>query len=321
MKKTVFRKVALERLSSPEQLDRMITVTNTKLWLILTALGCILTSIVIWSITGSLATSVTANGMLVKGGGIVDISSSEIGQISDIRARAGDIIKKGDIVARLDQKEIVDEITALSDLLPLHKENKENENDRKALEKQIEELRKRLVSSSYIVSHIDGRVVEVKLNAGDMVSQGTPVLSVAKEGAAVKNLIAVIYVPVEYGKSLAPGMETRVSPSTVKKEEFGYILGRIVSVSEYPATVHTARERLGSSELAQAYAGSTACLEVIVDLVSDNTTKSGYKWSTLSGPPISIENGTACSAAVVVERLRPIEMVIPQFRNLAGREP
>jgi HlyD family secretion protein len=56
----------------------------------------------------------------------------------------------------------------------------------------------------------------------------------------------------------------------------------------------------------------------MVDLVTDDTTKSGYKWSTLSGPPTRIENGTACSATVVVTRLRPIEMVIPQMKNLLG---
>lgn len=318
MEKTIFRKVSIERLSSPEQLDRMITVTSAKSWLILIALGCILAAVVIWSITGSLATSVAAKGMLVKSGGIVDISSSEKGQISDIRVRPGDFIKKGDIVARLEQSEIVEEVTVLSDKLKLMKENKADEKEVMALDNQLDEIKKRLRSSSVIISQEEGRAVEVKLKVGDMVTPGTVVMSIVKEGAGVKNLIAVMYVPVESGKRLAPGMETRVSPSTVKKEEFGYILGRIVSVSEYPVTVQTARERLGSSELAEAYAGGAACLEVLVDLVSDVKTKSGYRWSTLSGPPNGIENGTACIASVIVDRQRPAEMVIPQIKNLLG---
>jgi multidrug resistance efflux pump len=182
MDKTVFRKVSIERLSSPEQLDRMVTITSTKSWLILIALGCILVSIVIWSFAGSLAVSVTAEGMLVRGGGIVDISSSEAGQVSDIRVKPGDNIKKGDIVARLDQNEIVKEITALSDLLKLQKEKQADDTDRKALEQQLDDLKKRLVSSSSIISQVDGRVVEVKLNVGDMAAPGTPVMSIAKEG-------------------------------------------------------------------------------------------------------------------------------------------
>lgn len=318
MEKSIFRKVSIERLSSPEQLDRMITVTSAKSWFILIAVGCILAAVVIWSITGSLATNVAAKGMLVKSGGIVDISSSEEGQISDIRVKPGDFIKKGDIVARLNQGEIVDELTGLSDELKLLKENKANEKDIMALGKQIEELKKRLLSSSVIISQEEGRAVEVKLKVGDMVTPGTVVMSIVKEGAGVKNLIAVLYVPVESGKRLAPGMETRISPSTVKKEEFGYILGRIVSVSEYPVTVQTAQQRLGSRELAEAYAGGTACLEVLADLVTDAETKSGYRWSTLAGPPNEIENGTVCNASVIVDRQHPIEMVIPQFKNLLG---
>jgi multidrug efflux pump subunit AcrA (membrane-fusion protein) len=280
--------------------------------------GCILTAVVIWSITGSLATNVAANGMLVKSGGIVDISSPESGQISDIRVRPGDFIKKGDIVARLDQSELVDEIAGLSDKLELLKESKADEKDIITLDKQIEELKKRLRSSSVIISQEEGRTIEVKLKVGDMAAPGTVVMSIVKEGTGVKNLVAVMYVPVESGKRLAPGMETRISPSTVKKEEYGYILGRIVSVSEYPVTVQTAQQKLGSSELAEAYAGGTACLEVLADLVTDTETKSGYKWSTLSGPPNEIENGTVCSASVIVMRQHPIEMVIPQIRNLLG---
>ncbi len=320
MDKTIFRKVSIERLSSPEQLDRMITVTSAKSWLMLIALGCILTAVVIWSITGSIATSVAAKGMLVKSGGIVDISSPERGQISDIRVRPGDFIKKGDIIARLNQSELVDEITALTDKLKLMKESNADTNEVLTLSSQLNELKKRLTESSVIISQEEGRAVEIKLKTGDMVDRGTVVMSLVKEGAGVKNLIAAMYVPVESGKRLAPGMEARVSPSTVKKEEFGYILGRIVSVSEYPVTVQTARERLGSSELAEAYAGGAACLEVLVDLVTDDRTESGYRWSTLSGPPHGIENGTVCTATVIVDRQRPAEMVIPQIKNLLGEK-
>ena len=44
----IFRKVALERLSSPEQLDQMVQVTNPKGWLALTGLGAIVGGLAIW---------------------------------------------------------------------------------------------------------------------------------------------------------------------------------------------------------------------------------------------------------------------------------
>lgn len=316
MEKEIFRKVSIERLSSPEQLDRMITVTSSKSWFILIGAMCILAAVVVWSITGSLSTSVDANGMLVESGGIIDISSSESGQISNIRVKPGDFVRKGEIIARLDQSEMVSRITQMTGELNLLKENNGDKNDIDTLEKQLSELKKHLAAASVVVSQDEGRVVEIYAKVGDMAAPGTVMASIVREGAGVKNLIAVMYVPVGSGKRIAPGMEARISPSTVKKEEFGYILGRAVSISEYPVTVQTARERLGSSELAEAYAGGAACLEVLVDLVTDDKTKSGYRWSTLSGPPDGIENGTVCSASVVVDRQRPIEMVIPQIKNL-----
>lgn len=316
MDNKIYRKVSIDRLSSPEQLDKMITITSSKTWYILLSLGFILLTVIVWSLTGNLTTNITAHGMLVKSGGIIDVASSYDGQVSDIRVSPGDTIKKGDIVARLDQRKLVDEITELSEQIEFLKENNADAVEINAASLKREDLKKKLQSSSVIVSQEEGRVIEVTSKLGDIVTPGSVVLRIVKEGEGVKDLIAVLYVPVESGKRLAPGMEARISPSTVNKEEYGYILGRVVSVSEYAVTVSTAQQKLGSYELAAEYAGNAACLEVIVDLVTDEHTKSGYRWSTLSGPSNIIENGTVCSASVIIKKEHPIELMIPQIRKL-----
>lgn len=312
----IYRKVSIERLSSPEQLDRIITITSMRAWLILIALGCIIAAVVVWSVTGSLSTDIAVKGILVKSGGITDISSSGEGRISDIRVRPGDLIKKGDIVARLDQNELVEKITELSEKINYLKQNNGAQKDIYEADRQTRDLKKRLRSETVVISQEDGRVVNVNSKSGDVVTPGTVLMSIVKEEKEDENLIAVMYVPIEHGKSLAPGMEAHVSPSTVRKEKYGYILGRIASVSEYPVTVQTARQSLGSIELAQEYTGGTACLEVVIDLTADKNTESGYKWSTLSGVPYKIENDTVCSASVIVERQHPIAMVLPQLEKL-----
>ena len=48
--KKLFRKSALEQLSSPEQLDRLLQVTNPKGWIALLAVWALLVMIIIWSI-------------------------------------------------------------------------------------------------------------------------------------------------------------------------------------------------------------------------------------------------------------------------------
>jgi biotin carboxyl carrier protein len=320
MDKKIFRKVSMERLSSPEQLDQMITVTNAKAWFIIIAVLCIFTAVIIGSVTGSLTTDMHSKGMLIKSGGTVDLNSSEEGLVSDIRVKPGDYVNKGDVVARLDQGEMVDQITDLSDKLIQMKKANADKKDITNLQTQIIDCKKKLQASTKVLSEVKGRVVEVVSEVGDCVKPGTAMMRIAREGNDVKNLIGVFYVPAELGKNLSAGMEARISPSTVKKEEYGYIMGRIVSISEYPVTIRTAAQRLGNLELAKEYIGNKACLEVTVDLVADSKTISGYQWSTLSGPPVNIANSTVCDISVVIRKQRPIEMVIPQMKNLFGDE-
>jgi HlyD family secretion protein len=50
-------------------------------------------------------------------------------------------------------------------------------------------------------------------------------------------------------------------------------------------------------------------------LVVDDNTVSGYAWSSKKGATVNVQNGTLCSAAVVVEEQRPISMVIPLLKK------
>ena len=54
MRSDVFRKVALDRLSSPEQLDQLMEVTTPHGWLALAGAGLLLGVAVVWSTTGTL---------------------------------------------------------------------------------------------------------------------------------------------------------------------------------------------------------------------------------------------------------------------------
>jgi HlyD family secretion protein len=47
-------------------------------------------------------------------------------------------------------------------------------------------------------------------------------------------------------------------------------------------------------------------------------TPSGYLWSSAIGPSVSITSGTLCEAQIIVERQRPISLVIPLLRKAGG---
>jgi len=64
----IFRKVSLERLSSPEQLDQLMTVTTPCGWISLAAIGGVILTALLWSIFGTIPKTVKSQGILIRGG-------------------------------------------------------------------------------------------------------------------------------------------------------------------------------------------------------------------------------------------------------------
>ncbi len=310
MKKQLFRKVALERLSSPEQLDQLLTVTTPRGWVALIGLGCLLIGVILWSIFGTISTQVNGQGVLIKGGGISDVIALSEGQIADIRVVAGDHVHKGEVIARMDHTEITEQICDMEFDLQEIKNGIVNGNADK-LEREIDHLKERLEIDSRVVSSYEGRVLEVKVQKGDFIDLGSPVVSLELEGDTVKNLEAVVYIPLEEGKKILPGMDVQIAPTIVKKEEYGFMMGRVVSVSKYPVTYREMMRVLGKDELVQMLLGKGAPIEVRVDLIPDEGMLSGYKWSSKEGPDMKMTSGTLCASSIIVKKERPIQMIIP----------
>jgi hypothetical protein len=65
----LFRKVALERMSSPEQLDQLLQVTAPRNWLALAALMGLLVAAIGWGFVGRISTTISGQGVLVPGSG------------------------------------------------------------------------------------------------------------------------------------------------------------------------------------------------------------------------------------------------------------
>ncbi|MBF0488628.1 MAG: hypothetical protein HQK98_10745 [Nitrospirae bacterium] len=106
----IFRKVSLERLSSPEELDKLMTITSPIGWAAIAALGMIIIVTVLWSYFGAIPTVLNGTGLMMETGGVSDIVSQSSGYISDIRISPGDIVFNGQTVARLDQMDLLGQI-------------------------------------------------------------------------------------------------------------------------------------------------------------------------------------------------------------------
>jgi NHLM bacteriocin system secretion protein len=221
------------------------------------------------------------------------------------------MVKKGDVIARIDMPQLIVEINSRQRAL-LEKESKgqDDSSEYKAIENQVLELREELDYKSQIVSPIDGRILEINMNKGSIVNPGESLLALEQYGSTVK-LEAVIYVAAMQGERILPGMEVQISPAIVNKEEYGFMLGRVASVSTYPATIQSMMQTLDNENLVSLLVGQGVPMMIRVDLIPDAKTESGYKWSSPKGPPISIHSGTLIKCEVITNRQKPISKVIP----------
>ena len=70
----LFRKKALDRLSSPEQLDRTMSFVGPRAWILLLASLVLLVGLLFWGFFGSVATKVSGAGILLGMGNVVEVS-------------------------------------------------------------------------------------------------------------------------------------------------------------------------------------------------------------------------------------------------------
>jgi multidrug efflux pump subunit AcrA (membrane-fusion protein) len=264
----IFRKVSLERLSSPERLDELMQLTTPGGWLALFALCAIIVLAIAWGLFGRIPTVVSAQGILIRDGSIQTVESTSSGQVSEVLVGVGDTVRQDQVVARV--------------VLP---------ESGRAVE----------VKSTY-----DGRVLEVRVNRGNVIQAGTSLLALELEG---RPLEAILYLPPIDGKKVQPGMDVQIAPASVRREQYGLMRGRVAAVGELPATLQSMGRVLGSDELARTLSAGGAPIQVEVELIPDEATASGFRWTSPSGPPITIQNGTPCAADIVLAEQAPISLL------------
>ncbi len=374
-----------------------------------------------WSIIGRLPTRVSGIGILVEKGGLTSLSTLGSGQLIEVLVRAGDEVKKDQVVARLALPELNTALqSAKANLAALEQQHsqligfsqadsklqgasiaqqrliaqgqirtarerlallerkletqtkllqdgliteqalqatrdsliyaradierangtlrdlsvKRTEADQRKLEEagerkiRIEEARRKINDitdqirlQSQVVSPAAGHVIEIRAASGQLVSAGTPVVMIelgeqAGNGLGTQDLEVILYVPGTEGKKVQPDMPVEVSPSTVRREEYGALRGKVHSVAEFPSTKQAMLAKLGNPDLAASFFSSVDNpIELKIDLMGCPLTRSGYCWTSPQGPPQRVQAGTLCTSMITVNSRAPIMLVIPLLKE------
>ena len=411
----LFRQAALDRLSSPEQLDRALTVTTSKTWLALAAIGVMAAAVVTWSVKGEVPTYVTASGILLShGGAVVDAVPSGVGTLSRIIPAAGDAVEKGEIVAEVTNREVIEryrgalalveerkralgdfrsaaaaedalveknvgrqrerleriegsnrrQVEAARERLENHQQlyqdrivtrvtversqqafdraqrelfgtlrerdslesrelRRRNERETRitemesrlqAAERQANELATQL-DTQRVPAPVSGHVTEIKATVGAVLRPGQPVLSIKTvEG----ELGVLIYIPPVDGKKIEPGMEVLVSPTTVRREEYGSLRGLVENVSSFPASQEGMIAVLQNRNLVQTLSEDGAPYSGRVLLETDPSTASGFAWTSPKASGEKLTSGTLASAEIKTKSQAPITLVVPLIKETFG---
>jgi HlyD family secretion protein len=184
-----------------------------------------------------------------------------------------------------------------------------------SLRRDLAAAEQELNMAENVVSPYGGEVLELKVYPGGAVSMGEPVLSIQPDA---QSLELVAYIPSSQAKETKNGMEVQISPSTIKREEYGFLKGQVVYVSGYPATQAALMRNFENESLARALSGLGPVTEVRVALKTDPRTPSGFQWSTSKGPNVILSSGTICSMQIVTHRQKPITLVLPYMKDTLG---
>jgi HlyD family secretion protein len=83
-----------------------ISLVSPRSWLPLVALGSIVGVAVIWSIYGRIPITVQGQGVLIYPSNVVPLQSKSAGQLMALNIKVGDVVKKGQVLATIDQAEL-----------------------------------------------------------------------------------------------------------------------------------------------------------------------------------------------------------------------
>jgi hypothetical protein len=123
---------------------------------------------------------------------------------------------------------------------------------------------------------------------------------------------ARVYVPAAQAVDLQPGDQVSLSVSSAPPQAFGVLRGIVTSVDAFPETRQQILGFLGGNELlGNDFLSNGAPIGVTVELTVDQSTVSGFRWSTRAGPPFQLESQTLVTAAISLPGERPITWVLP----------
>lgn len=211
-----------------------------------------------------------------------------------------DVLREKDKLSQLRQRlESLENSVATRD-----KEILESDGKVKLLLKQLQ--------SGDIRSPVEGRIIEISTQNGDVLQPGKSIVRIERPG----DLVAVLFVPAADGKKVRAEKEYEVQIVPDDLKQWGYIRGTVRSVSRFPASPERLKFIFGNDQVVKDFLKQcSSSMEIRVGLKKDAGTMSGVVWVPPPGYTQRLKSQTKCTGRITVERKIPISYVLPIGRK------
>ena len=270
-------------LQSPEQITDHLRVTAVPTYLLAAAIIVLLGAFVVWGFLGTVSDKAYYSGVVFPVQGTIDMTLPNKGMVRSMLVHNGDSVQQGQTVA----------LVSIGD------------------------------SYSFLTSTVNGLVISTKTD-NEPFEAFDPIVSVIDDDASdgqSQHTQLIAYADNEAQRDLRIGMETQVWPADEKRDEIGYVRGRITQVVRYPAAADEVRKTLKSNILAkQLLEQGDVVYEVRIDLLRLPEDSTRYDWSFGEPADVSMGIGTYCSVLTETKRRSMFQYLFEsartRFRNL-----
>ena len=271
----LYRKSSIEKLSNPEQLDRMIKISSPLSWLALIAVLFMIAATIVWSIFGTLPTTETVNGVIVSPDSVCAIYSDAAGTVEKYYKNIGDAININDKIADIKTPDNrTASITA------------KYNGTLSALTAEI---------GSPVLSGTEVARMSVSSSDTQVVVCYVPLTAAQKFEKGMK----VLVYPTSIDSQKYGHMEAEilfVEQYASNANGLAYVLGN-------------------GNLVAEQFISNGPVIAVVCKVKTDSSTKSGFYWSSTTGKELTVSNGTIVSAQIVVDECAPITKLIGKIKN------
>ncbi len=287
MKKDIYRKAALERLATVDQLDKVMKITSPLSWLALLGVTGIIVATLIWSFIGSLPSTITARGIIVSSSTPTNTLCANGDGTVILNVTEGQEIRKGDVIARI---------------LP-------NDINQETIE---------CVSDQWgWVSNIL-KINDKDIN-GEAVTAGTELIRVRPHPRGNQKQVVVCYVPFSDIGKIDFNMIATITLTSASSSEYGHMEGQVINIDRIATTNKGIEAVVGSdNNMAQKFVNDGAVCAVTLEPTEagDNISANGYWWSNEKGYTLSFNDRMECTVKIKTSKPEDEKPIYKLFTKL-----